>query len=121
MLKRLVIVCLLILAINIHFADSAPEINIKPAAEFSNATLIVITNAYFHVEKYDGKIVMHDFRYPHLPGIFIIIDKNGIEAFNIAGGWRAYIEIYGFKGFFNEGTYITLIGKCDKITITPVR
>ena len=121
MLKRLVIVCLLIFVTNVYFTDSAPRTYIKPTAEFSNATLFVITNAYFHAEKYDGKIVMHDFRYPHLPGIFIIIDENGIEAFNIAGGWRAYIEIYGFKGFFKEGAYITLIGKCDKITITPVR
>jgi len=123
MLERLIIIGLIVVSVtSTSFTSSnIPTIDMEPYKEFTNATLFVITNAYFSLEKYDGKIVMHRFRYPHLPGIFIIVDENGIEALNIAGGWRAYIEIYGFNGFLKEGAYIILIGSCDKITITPVR
>ena len=90
---------------------------------YYNATLFIITNVY-HVTYFDEEeIDLGRYRYPYLPGIFIVEDENGIQEFNLYGGWMgARVEIYGFDGFFKwQGLYTVLIGNCARISIIAIR
>jgi len=74
------------------------------------------------VSHFDDREIDLSFRYPFLPGIFIIKDEKGIEEFNLSGWYGTRAEIHGFNGFFKwHGLYTVLIGNCTKIAIIPVR
>jgi len=74
------------------------------------------------VSHFDDREIDLSFRYPFLPGIFIIKDEKGIEEFNLGGWCGTRAEIHGFNGFFKwHGLYTVLIGNCTKIAIIPVR
>jgi len=89
---------------------------------YYNATLFIITNLYY-VKEFNEEEIDLSYRYPSLPGIFIIKDEEGIKEFNLWGGWYGTrIEIHNFNGFFKwHGIYTILIGKCAKISIMAVR
>ena len=88
---------------------------------YYNATLFIITNLYY-VRHFDDEKIDLSYRYPYLPGIFIIKDENGIQERNLGGWCGTRAEIYGFNGFFKwQGLYTVLIGNCARISIIPVR
>ena len=96
--------------------------SLHPPSTYYNATLFIISNVYRKVDFEEGVIHLWDFRYPCLPGIWIIKDENGIQEFNLRGGWfGARVEIYGFDGFLKQRLYTVLIGNCTKISIISVR
>ncbi len=89
---------------------------------YYNATLFIVSSVYY-VKYFDEEKIDLGNRYPFLPGIFIVETENGIQEFNLHGGWMgSRAEIYGFVGFFKwQGLYTVLIGSCTEISIIPIR
>ncbi len=89
---------------------------------YYNATLFIISHTYY-VRHFDEEKIDLGYRIPILPGIFMVETENGIQEFNLFGGWGgSRVEIYGFNGFLkSQGYYMVLIGNCTEIFIIPVR
>ncbi len=130
--KKLIGMCFVIILLSIilpstnHVSGAFTESKhsaICYSETYHNATIFVITNLY-RITYYDEELIrLGNHRYPHLPGIFVIVDENGMQKFNMNGGWMgARIEIYDFDGIFRDGyLYVTLVGNCEKINIIPIR
>ncbi|MEA2054764.1 MAG: hypothetical protein U9O96_06635 [Candidatus Thermoplasmatota archaeon] len=131
MRKNILVACIIGILLStamVSIADSNDKkVSILPQTNYGdrtyyNAALFIISNVYY-VRDFDEEKIDLSYRYPFLPGIFIVEDENGIQEFNLFGGWAgSRAEIYGFNGFFKwQGLYIVLIGNCTKISIIPVR